>query len=105
MKDVHALQYCNINTILFLTFTVLVANPEKLLYMVANPARDPLGSERRKEKGETETFCHFPPGWGMLRRSRCVQIFLQTTKRESLAAHPLESAVLVQKMSSLNVKE
>ena len=37
--------------LLFLTFSVLVANPEKLLYTVANPARGLLNREKRtKEK-------------------------------------------------------
>ena len=31
--------------LLFLTFSVLVAKPEKLLYMVANPARGLLNRE------------------------------------------------------------
>ena len=36
---------------LFLTFSVLVANPKKLLYTVANPARGLLNREKRtKEK-------------------------------------------------------
>ena len=41
--------------LLFLTFSVLVANPKKLLYTVANPARGMLNrKERTKEK-------HLPP--------------------------------------------
>ena len=37
--------------LLFLTFSVLVANPKKLLYTVANPARGLLNREKRtKEK-------------------------------------------------------
>ena len=36
--------------LLFLTFSVLVANPKKLLYTVANPARG-LSSENKKESG------------------------------------------------------
>ena len=32
---------------LFLTFSVLVANPKKLLYTVANPARGLLNREKR----------------------------------------------------------
>ena len=37
--------------LLFLIFSVLVANPEKLLYTVANPARGLLNREKkRKEK-------------------------------------------------------
>ena len=37
---------------LFLTFSALVANPKKLLYTVANPARGLLnkGKKRRKKK-------------------------------------------------------
>ena len=35
--------------LLFLTFNVLVANPEKLLYTVANPARRLLNSEKRRK--------------------------------------------------------
>ena len=33
--------------VLFLTFSVLVANPKKLLYTVANPARGLLNREKR----------------------------------------------------------
>ena len=33
--------------LLFLTFSVLVANPKKLLYTVANPARGLLNREKR----------------------------------------------------------
>ena len=37
--------------LLFLTFSVLIANPKKLLYKVANPARGLLNREKRtKEK-------------------------------------------------------
>ena len=35
--------------LLFLTFSVLVANPKKLLYTVANPARDLLNREKREQ--------------------------------------------------------
>ena len=34
-------------TLLFLTFSVLVANPKKLLYTVANPARGLLNREKK----------------------------------------------------------
>ena len=34
--------------LLFLTFSVLVANPKKLLYTVANPARGLLNREKTK---------------------------------------------------------
>ena len=36
--------------LLFLTFSVLVVNPEKLLYTVANPARGLLNREKRTKK-------------------------------------------------------
>ena len=39
----------NLLLLLFLTFSVLVANPKKLLYMVANPARDLLNREKIKK--------------------------------------------------------
>ena len=37
-------------TLLFPTFSVLVANPKKLLYTVANPARGLLNRKKRKKK-------------------------------------------------------
>ena len=44
--------------LLFLTFSVLVANPKNLLYTVANPARGLLNREKRtKEK----VWQHTPP--------------------------------------------
>ena len=36
--------------LLFLTFSALVANPKKLLYTVANPARGLLNKEKKKKK-------------------------------------------------------
>ena len=36
--------------LLFLTFSELVANPKKLLYTVANPARGLLIREKKKKK-------------------------------------------------------
>ena len=36
--------------LLFLTFSALVANPKKLLYTVANPARGLLNREKKKKK-------------------------------------------------------
>ena len=36
--------------LLFLTFSVLVANPKKLLYTVANPARGLLNGKKKKKK-------------------------------------------------------
>ena len=42
---------CQLLLVLFLTFSVLVVNPKKLLYTVANPARGLLNREKRtKEK-------------------------------------------------------
>ena len=43
--------------LLFLTFSVLVANPKKLLYTVANPARGLLNREKRIK----EVWQHTPP--------------------------------------------
>ena len=40
-------QDINLVVLLFLTFSVLVANPKKLLYTVANPARGLLNREKR----------------------------------------------------------
>ena len=36
--------------LLFLTFSVMVANPKKLLYTVDNPARGLLNKEKRTKK-------------------------------------------------------
>ena len=48
--------------LLFLTFSVLVANPKKLLYTVANPARDLLNKEKRtKETVWQHTPSPHPP--------------------------------------------
>ena len=50
----HDLQYRKYRTqlllLLFLTFSVLVANPKKLLYTVANPARGLLIREKRNAR-------------------------------------------------------
>ena len=39
----------NITCLLLLTFSALVANPKKLLYTVANPARGLLNREKNKK--------------------------------------------------------
>ena len=53
--------------LLFLTFSVLVANPKKLLYTVANPARGLLNREKRtKEKVWQHTPPPPPPTLGMV---------------------------------------
>ena len=44
--------------LLFLTFSVLVANPKKLLYTVANPARGLLNREKRTQE---KVWQHTPP--------------------------------------------
>ena len=44
--------------LLFLTFSVLVANPKKLLYTVANPARGLLNREKRTKEKDWQ---HTPP--------------------------------------------
>ena len=44
--------------LLFLTFSVLVANPKKLLYTVANPAR---GLLNREKKTKEKVWQHTPP--------------------------------------------
>ena len=50
----------NINMLLlFLTFSVLVANPKKLLYTVANPARG-LPAEQGKEN-KIKSLAAYPP--------------------------------------------
>ena len=36
--------------LLFLTFSALVANPKKVLYTVANPARGLLNREKKKDQ-------------------------------------------------------
>ena len=46
--------------LLFLTFSVLVANPKKLLYTVANPARGLLDRETRI-KGKVWQHTRPPP--------------------------------------------
>ena len=55
--------------LLFLTFSVLVANPKKLLYTVANPARGLLNREKRtKEKVWQPTPPPPPPPTLLVRR-------------------------------------
>ena len=56
--NLRALSVLLLLLLLFLTFSVLVANPKKLLYTVANPARGLLNREKRtKEK----VWQHTPP--------------------------------------------
>ena len=40
--------------LLFITFSVLVANPKKLLYMVVNPARGLLNGKKKKKVWHTQ---------------------------------------------------
>ena len=51
--------------LLFLTFSALVANPKKLLYTVANPARGLLNREKKKKKKSGSAPPPPPP------RARC----------------------------------
>ena len=48
--------------LLFLTFSVLVANPKKLLYTVANPARGLLNREKRTKEKVWQHICSSPSG-------------------------------------------
>ena len=52
--------------LLFLTFSVLVANPKKLLYTVANPARGLLNREKRTRE---KVWQHTPPPTPHIARS------------------------------------
>ena len=54
--------------LLFLTFSALVANPKKLLYTVANPARGLLNREKRKKKVWQRTPPLPPPRALLVRR-------------------------------------
>ena len=47
--------------LLFLTFSALVANPKKLLYTVANPARGLLNREKKKKKKSGSAPPPLPP--------------------------------------------
>ena len=59
-NDLYRAYACVYRSIpLFLTFSVLVANPKKLLYTVANPARGLLNREKRtKEKSLAAMYGH-----------------------------------------------
>ena len=46
-KAFQALSHDSYHGLLFLTFSVLDANPKKLLYTIANPARGLLNREKR----------------------------------------------------------
>ena len=48
-------------SLLFLTFSVLVANPKKLLYTVANPARGLLNWEKSTKKETWQRNLPSPP--------------------------------------------
>ena len=61
--------------LLFLTFSVLVANPKKLLYTVANPARGLLNREKRKKKSHYSHVYY----WAWLRHDRLLDVKKATT--------------------------
>ena len=65
----------NQNALLFLTFSALVANPKKLLYTVANPAR---GLLNRKKKSEEKVWQHPAPPRALLVRRKKTK---KTTRR------------------------
>ena len=69
--------------LLFLTFSALVANPKKLLYTVANPARGLLNREKKKKKKSGSA--PLPPP-----RARCSfgEKIEKIEKIENHAAHP-----------------
>ena len=69
-----------INSLLFLTFSALVASPEKLLYTVANPARGLLNSREKKKKKKSGSAP--PPP-----RARC-SFGESKNKIKNHAAHP-----------------
>ena len=48
-------------SLLFLIFNVVVANPKKLLYTVANPARDLLKKEKRTKQKVWQRTPPHPP--------------------------------------------
>ena len=50
MKGIYYTSHGLLLLLLFLTFSALVANPKKLLYTVANPARGLLNREKKKKK-------------------------------------------------------
>ena len=54
--------------LLFLTFSVLVANPNKLLYTVANPARGLLNGEKRTKEKSGSIAPPPPPPTLLVRR-------------------------------------
>ena len=58
----------NVMLLLFLTFSVLVANPKKLLYTVANPARGLLNREKRTKEKVWQHTPHPPPPTLLVRR-------------------------------------
>ena len=49
------------NRLLFLTFSVLVANPKKLLYTVANPARGLLNRDKYGARNPVLSACLLGP--------------------------------------------
>ena len=56
-------------TLLFITFSVLVANPQKLLYTLANSARGLLNREKRIKKRKSGNIWGIYTGGSILFRS------------------------------------
>ena len=67
--------------LLFLTFSVLVAIPKKLLYTVANPARGLLNREKRREKRTKEKVWHHTPPTPHTARSEKINKFTRRIYR------------------------
>ena len=59
--------------LLFLTFSALVANPKKLLYTVANPARGLLNREKNKNKKSLAAPPPRPPPRALLVRRKKIK--------------------------------
>ena len=62
--------------LLFLAFSALVANPKKLLYTVANPARDLLNREKKRKKS------------GSAPSPRALKLVRRKIIKKNHAAHP-----------------
>ena len=71
--------------LLFLTFSALVANPKKLLYTVANPARGLLNRGKKKKKKSGSAPPPPPPRALLVRRKNKNK---KNKKLENHGAHP-----------------
>ena len=60
--------------LLFLTFSALVANPKKLLYTVANPARGLLNGKKKKKKKVWQHPSSPPPRAARSEKNKKIEI-------------------------------